>query len=94
MLCRRCVAERQDDIRELARKWHRVEGDKKDPNCEHEWKHPWFGRWYCPKCGAEFNLTCGCGGSAFVCGAHHAEFVEVMIKECGSVEAFLEERSW
>jgi len=37
---------------------------------------------------------CGCGGSEYVCEKHYQEGLEYMIKECGSVEKYLDEKAW
>ena len=91
-VCRRCARERKDEIEKQNERFG-TKLRKKDPNCKHEWEAIGNSRWYCPKCGADYNIMCGCGGSGYVCQKHYDEFIEEMKKECGSVEAFLAKHS-
>jgi len=89
-VCKRCAKHRRKEIEEHNAIYWGDHTRKKDPNCKHEWVHPYPGRWYCPKCSAEFNFTCGCGGSMYVCEKHYQEF----IKHAEPLDKFLAENSW
>jgi len=92
-LCNKCIKTRQAEIVNHNRLAWSQRGDKKDPNCKHDWAHAYMNRWVCVKCGAAFNWMCGCGGSAYVCQKHYDEGIQNMVKECGSVEAYLDKNS-
>ena len=51
-VCKRCAKHRRKEIEEHNAIYWGDHTRKKDPNCKHEWVHPYPGRWYCPKCSA------------------------------------------
>ncbi len=94
MACRRCAGLRQDDIARMNAVWDTPQGVKKDPDCEHAWAHPHSARWYCTKCQAHYDVTCGCGGSSYICPDHYDGLVAMATGKHGSIEAFLACESW
>lgn len=76
IVCRKCGKTRLKEIQTHNNIYCSPEGHRKDTGCRHEWLNPYPGRYYCPKCTAEFNWTCGCGGSNFVCLDHNNLFWE------------------
>ena len=94
-VCKKCKKHRMKEIDKHNEPYHRNAGDKKkDLNCKHQWMHPAFNMWFCSKCNAVYRFMCGCGGSEYVCGAHHLSHQEMMIKEEGSSEKYLNKHSW
>ena len=89
-VCRRCEKNRKDEIDRHNWIYHGKPGAKKDPGCDHEWIEPYPGRFYCPKCHAQLNWMCGCGGSMYVCPKHYHEF----IKANAPIEEYLAERAY
>ena len=94
LVCTKCAKERRDEINKHNAVWGQYSGErkKKNPNCKHEWIHPFPSRWYCPKCGAEFNVMCGCGGSAYICQKHYDGLIKEM-EEIGK-DNYLAEHSY
>jgi len=93
-LCNKCVKTRQDEIIIHNNKYRTPAGSKKDTDCQHEWVHPYPGRWYCTKCSATYNWMCGCGSSMYVCKKCYDDFIKRATKEHGSIEKFLSTKSW
>jgi len=93
-VCTKCAKNRKEEIDKENEIYEGDLNKKKNDNCKHEWQLPYMGRWYCTKCGATYNLTCGCGGSSYVCKIHYDEFVTDAIKEEGSLEKYLAKYSW
>ncbi len=95
-VCKKCAKDRKEEIDEHNQMMGQGTGGRhtKDPDCEHNWAHPFPSRWTCTKCGAEYNQMCGCGGSLYMCQGHHAKAVAHMKEEEGSVEAYLNKHSW
>jgi hypothetical protein len=89
-VCRKCAKTRLEEIKEHNAIYYSPVGHKKDPNCKHIWAKPHPGRYYCPKCTAEYNWVCGCGGSAYVCEEHNRHFLE----KHPDLSAFLAKNSW
>ena len=90
LVCRRCEKEHGQEIREWNESICGRPGARKDPTCEHDWAHPIASRWFCRKCGAVYNLMCGCGGSKYVCHKHAQQF----LAEHPDLPAFLAEHSY
>lgn len=89
-VCIKCARTRLKEIQIHNNIYYSPEGHKKDKTCSHKWLHPHPGRYYCPKCTAEFNWICDCGGSGVVCPDHYAEF----INDHKDIIKFLAEASW
>lgn len=94
IVCKGCEKDRQDAITKRNEMAYGGPEKKKDPNCPHTWLHPWRSRWYCSQCGAQFNWTCRHGGSEYACAKCEYEFKCKMVREEGSVDAFLTKHSW
>jgi len=93
-ICNKCVRTKQEEIIKHNKMFTTPQGAKKDPNCQHEWVHPFKGRWTCVKCNATYNWMCGCGGSMYVCEEHYDRFILDAMNTHGSIELFLKERAW
>lgn len=68
-----------------------------NPKCSTKctWEHLSKSRWACTVCGRSFNWACGCGGSMYVCDRHYIDMTHnIMIKKCGSVNAYLEKYAY
>jgi len=89
-VCTKCAKEKKDEIEKHNEIYYGRKGAKKDPDCEHKWKSPYRGRWFCVKCGAQFNWMCGCGGSAYVCEYHYIE----MITKNQPIKEYLAKYAW
>lgn len=93
-VCKRCAKTRMEDIIANNELYSGSKTKKKDPNCQHQWVSPYRGRFYCPKCGAQFNMMCGCGGSMYYCEEHYAGFMKHVSEEYGSLDSYLDKQSW
>ena len=93
-VCKRCKKNRMPEIEKHNAPYRRRQGDLKDKNCKHDWVSANLTMWSCSKCSAVYRLMCGCGGSEYVCEKHHKSHQEYMIKEEGSVKAYLDKHSW
>lgn len=91
LVCKRCERREQEEIARRLAVYYTPAGSKKDPECSHQWVHPYAGRWYCRKCFATYNWICGCGGSGYVCERHY----RIQIEEMGEEPAkWLAEHAW
>ena len=93
-ICYKCLKNRMPEIKRHNSLYYRSNDEKKDPNCEHKWVHPYPARWCCTKCTAEYNWMCGCGGSQYVCETHYESFKKHMIEKYDSIEQYLCEKAW
>lgn len=89
-VCRKCAETRLGEIQTHNNIYISPENHRKIPNCDHQWISPYSGRYYCPKCTAEYNWMCGCGGSNFVCLNHNILFLQ----EHHNLDEYLTVNSW
>lgn len=93
-ICDKCVKAHPDQIKKHNALYYNVTGGSKDPNCQHDWAHPYCARWACRLCPAEYNWTCGHGGSQYACQPCYTALIARMVNECGTVENYLNKHSW